>query len=442
MSQPALEGGRVIVPYGRSVMALVAAHSLARRGVQVIGCDSVDLTLLSFSNAVREYFVHPEPEEDPDGFLDALLDRVERYRPEPGRPYVLMPIYRDTRLFAERRDALEAAGIRVAAPQAGAIDRIHPKDAFARTLQSLDVPSPSTWVPDDLEAVREIAGHLPYPVILKPRDQTGGRGIHRVEDADTLLRLWDENQRRWEQPSVIQEAVEGEDHCLTALFDHGELRAHMAYRNVYRFPPTAGAGILRETVDDTPFLPVVRQLMGPLGWNGVAEFDFVWSGDPDGTPAIIEVNPRFWGGLFQSVESGIDFPWMLYELCVRGTVPEAGPACLGTRTKTPFVWLLSALRDVVDSEESFEAVAARRREVFEHLRDGEVRDGVRAGAAWLAGSLGAGGRLGTRVQELLAEGRGARSEILDGDDPWAALGVLFVLGSLLRRGRLPQEVRF
>jgi predicted ATP-grasp superfamily ATP-dependent carboligase len=371
-----------------------------------------------------------------------LLERIERHRPEAGRPYVLLPIYRDTRFYARHRERFEAAGIRVAAPDAEALARIHPKDALARTLRELDVPAPRTWLPEDLDSVRDLADELPFPVFLKPHDQTGGRGIHKVDDAQTLLRTWRENREQWGQPSLIQEAAEGEDHCVTALFDHGELRAHMAYRNVYRFPRETGAGILRETIDDTPFLPVLRELMGPLRWNGVAEFDFLWTGDADATPALIEVNPRFWGGLFQSVESGIDFPWLLYELCVRGTVAPADPARLGTRTKTPVLWLVSALQEVVEGDEPFAAVEARGREVLGHLRDGELRDGVNASAAWLASCMDAGGELGSRVKDLLTEGRDARSELLDGDDPWAALGVLFVLGSLLRHGRLPREVRF
>ena len=43
-----LVAGRVILTYGRSLMALVIARSLAQRGVEIIGCDDVDLTVLSF----------------------------------------------------------------------------------------------------------------------------------------------------------------------------------------------------------------------------------------------------------------------------------------------------------------------------------------------------------------------------------------------------------
>jgi hypothetical protein len=62
---PATTGGRVILTYGRSLMALVIARSLAQRGVEVIGCDDVDLTVMSFSKHVKETFHRRAVEASP-----------------------------------------------------------------------------------------------------------------------------------------------------------------------------------------------------------------------------------------------------------------------------------------------------------------------------------------------------------------------------------------
>ena len=47
--------GRAIVMYGRSLMALEIAYSLGERGIEVIGCDDVDFTVLSFSRFVKKH---------------------------------------------------------------------------------------------------------------------------------------------------------------------------------------------------------------------------------------------------------------------------------------------------------------------------------------------------------------------------------------------------
>lgn len=51
---------------------------------------------------------------------------------------------------------------------------------------------------------------------------------------------------------------------LTAICDHGEIITSMAYKNLYQFPRDTGAGIMRETIDDKPFLETARKLLKSL----------------------------------------------------------------------------------------------------------------------------------------------------------------------------------
>jgi hypothetical protein len=64
--------GRVILTYGRSLMALAIARALALRGVEVIGCDDVEGTVLSFSKHVQETFTLPAWDKEPEEYLDAM----------------------------------------------------------------------------------------------------------------------------------------------------------------------------------------------------------------------------------------------------------------------------------------------------------------------------------------------------------------------------------
>ncbi len=107
--------GRVILTYGRSLMALVIARSLAQRGVEVIGCDDVDLTVLSFSKHVHETFTVASWKAEPERFLDDLEAAVLDYAPRDRRPYVLMPVFDEAELIARHRNRFEPT-IKVAAP--------------------------------------------------------------------------------------------------------------------------------------------------------------------------------------------------------------------------------------------------------------------------------------------------------------------------------------
>src|SRR5688572_20855232 len=107
--------GRVIITYARSLMALVIARSLSERGVEVIACDDVGMTVCSFSRHVQETFTAAPWDTDPERFLLDLESAVLEYAPRDDRPYVLMPVFREIGLIAKHRRRFEPA-IVVAAP--------------------------------------------------------------------------------------------------------------------------------------------------------------------------------------------------------------------------------------------------------------------------------------------------------------------------------------
>ena len=47
----------------------------------------------------------------------------------------------------------------------------------------------------------------------------------------------------------------------------------------------------------------------------MAQLDFRWGDDPS-DPRLIELNPRFFGGLPQAIAAGVDYPWLAYRLAL------------------------------------------------------------------------------------------------------------------------------
>jgi predicted ATP-grasp superfamily ATP-dependent carboligase len=431
-----LTHGRAIVTYGRSLMALTIAESLGRRGVEVIGGDDVGLTVLSFSRFTKGNFVHAPAAADPQGFIDDLEAAVIRYKPDDGRPYVLIPCFQETRLIARHAERL-SRHITVAAPSLDAIDAVDPKDNLMRTLRGLGLRAPGTCTSAEWRA-GDPARPASFPMMVKPTRGLGGRGVRRIDDQAALEAAIVEAEAAGET-LLLQDFISGEDYCLTALFDRGVLKASAAYHNLSQFPRAAGAGVLRETVSEAPFLPAVQALFAPLGWTGVAEIDFRWDGST--TPWLIEVNPRFWAGLFHTVESGVDFPWMLYELAATGQVSEQVHAQLGQRTKVGGLYLLSAIQAVAESDEGFAAAKAAWGSASQRFQSGRLLDAAldlaRGTTAGLDMSRAAG-----RLRAALASGRNAPNELFRSDDPLVSLGALFIVASLLRYGRLPPELKY
>jgi len=427
--------GRVILTYGRSLMALVIARSLARQGIEVIGCDDVDMTVLTFSKHVRETFTVAPWESRPADFLDDLEAAVREYAPRDGRPYVLMPVFREVELIARNRERFEPL-IRVAAPDVASLDRVHPKDRLCAVTTSLGLPAPRGWCPDSVEAVKKL--DLDFPVIVKPTGGVGGRGVSIAETMDEVVEQC--QALGFEPPPLIQDFVPGDDYCVAALAKDGDLQAIMAYRNLSTFPRKAGAGAVRESVDAAPFRDAMAKLLRETRWDGVCEVDFRWTGKPADTPQCIEVNARFWAGIFHSIETGVDFPWLLYRQTI-GEPFEEPEAQVGVVTKTPAVWLLAALEDAAASDPHLNAAADAWRRAKENLNTGKVARAMEDAVRALGSAASARDALDA-MMAAVAKTRGAPSELSSDKDPLVGLGALFVLSHLVRHKSLPPEITY
>jgi gamma-glutamyl-gamma-aminobutyrate hydrolase PuuD/predicted ATP-grasp superfamily ATP-dependent carboligase len=433
-----MSAGRVILTYGRSLMALVIARSLAERGVEVIACDDVSMTVCSFSKHVKETFTVAPWETDPEQFLQDLESAVLEYAPDDERPYVLMPVFREIDLIARNRTRFEPA-IKLAAPSIKSIELVTPKHKLAALAQEHGLDIPETWRPESAEALRALAPKLTFPLIVKPVDGAGGRGVSCVATIEEAVA--DAEALGFETPPLIQECIDGEDYCVAVLAEAGELNAIMAYRNVSTFPREAGAGAVRETVDAEPFRAEAEKLVAATNWTGVAQLDFRWSGNAEDAPKLIEVNARFWAGIFHSVASGVDFPWLLY--CqTTGIAPLEEPEPeIGSVTKTSGAWLLAAIGDVAASDTHFNAASEAWAAAKQNIKSGEVLAALENAAKATGKSLSIGEAL-SQLRDTISDLKDAPSELSESKDPLVGLGALFVLSSMIRHGKLPPELTY
>ncbi|MFG1304738.1 gamma-glutamyl-gamma-aminobutyrate hydrolase family protein [Xanthobacter autotrophicus] len=400
------------------------------------------MTVLSFSRHVMDNFTHTAFEDDEEQALTDFEVAVRKYAPEDGRPYVLMPAFRDARLFARYRERFEPL-IQVAAPDIASIEMVSPKDHFARLLTEADLPGPATRVlqPGTFANGLLADAAIKFPLMAKPTDGVGGRGVTKIKDPAALndyLRGADSNS-----PVLLQEVVEGDDYCVSVIADHGELAGMVVYRNLAQFPRDVGAGAVRETVAETPFENATRALLKATRWNGVGEIDFRWNGDPSTPPRMIEMNPRYWAGLYHSMSSGVDFPWLAFQLAAGRPLPPADPHAVrqGHRTRTPGAWILSAAEDLAASDPDL----GRAAEAWAQSRGHASRKEILAAANRLLESASAAAR-GAHVfkdfRKRLDAHKDLPSELDFDDDPAVGLGILFVVSSLLKHHELPAEFRY
>lgn len=435
--------GRAIITFSRGWQTLVATRSLGRRGVEVITGDEYAMTAASFSRYSIAEFRYPSPTKEPEAFLDVLEKAVLEYKPKDEKtPYVLMPIHKETYLIARHRERFEPH-IRVPVPQIRHIEQVHNKGTLAAYAMERGLPIPRTWIPEDITHFESIASEVKLPAFVKLRESASGVGIRKVNTLDELKSTFEKFIEHFKLKEkdypIIQQAVPGSDYCVTTLFDHGRMVASMTYRGLRAFPAERGATVMRETVEAAEMEKVAAELMGPLGWHGVAELDFRWEGTPEAQPQLIEVNPRFFGGLIQSVESGWDYPWLLFQLAVEGHIEPVKQTRTDVRTETPVLAFLATLQEMAENERGMEALSDSWEQTKEEFRTGSKRRGIRRLFRGVREYFDVKARF-NKARQLLEEHKDNIYDVLSRDDPLAALGVLYPLAVFLRHGKVNLEL--
>jgi len=217
------------------------------------------------------------------------------------------------------------------------------------------------------------------------------------------------------------------------------LAACMTYHNLRAFPAEKGAGVMRETVKAPQMEQIAADVLGPLGWHGVAELDFRWDGTPEGQPCLIEVNPRFWGGLIQAVESGWDYPWLLFRLAADGHIDPVEEGRFDVRTETPILAFLATIEDMADDDRAMDALTDVWNRAKDEFRGGSKRSGLRKLLEGAKEVLDVKARV-SEAKRLLEQHKDNVYDILSSDDPLPALGALYPLAVFLRHGKVNMEL--
>jgi predicted ATP-grasp superfamily ATP-dependent carboligase len=329
-----------LITFGRNRMAYTAMRSLARRGIDAVVGDSYSPSMCFYSRHCSGHFVYPSPYRHPKGFIDSLIGQAGKRGCR-----VLIPMHEEGYVIARFRDRLEPH-MKVPLASEDQIMALHDKGRFAHLAGQLDLPVPRTHLIDRMEEVERIAGQISYPAVVKPRRAHGAFGLRYVRNGTQLREAFAELVERYQYAGhelpIVQEYVRGVKHSVCMLFNHGRLRALCTFRFLREYPVEGGTAVLRISTRQERMEQIARQTLEHLRWHGIAEAEFVLTAG--GEPLLLEINPRFWGSLYQGVASGVDFPYLLYRMAVDGDVEPVLDYPTGVKTR----WLWGDWRALCD----------------------------------------------------------------------------------------------
>lgn len=172
-------------------------------------------------------------------------------------------------------------------------------DKYATWLFSRDegIRAPRTWLAGELRSAE-----LRYPVVVKPRHGRGSVNVFTVRD-DKQLEMF----LSYVPDPIVQEFVEGAEFTVDVLSDfNGRVISVVPRERLVIRAGVSDKGVTRKNKTIMDFAANVAEKLQLVGAGNI---QCKWDGR-DAT--LIEVNPRFSGGIPLTLASGADFAsWLL-----------------------------------------------------------------------------------------------------------------------------------
>lgn len=298
----------VLVTAAGTATALNVLRALREQDAEALRLVGTDMNPAGLVAAARLCDAFQQvPRNDDPRYLPALLDLCER----EGIGVLIPVMDGEVEAVACGRDDLERRGVRTLLPPLDVVAACNDKRQTFDLLRRHDVPTPMTWLPDELARA---GGPAAWPLIVKPRRGVGSADVYRADDEAELAVFL----RRVENP-IIQEYLAGEEYTVDVLAD-GDGRVLAAVPRL-RIQTKAGVSTKGRTVDDGDLIARTSRLCAAIGVRGPANVQWRRDGQRLG---CFEINPRFSGGLALTIAAGANTPLMLVRLCLGQAVEPIG----------------------------------------------------------------------------------------------------------------------
>ena len=297
----------------RSSLAVV--RSLGKHGeLRLYSADSTEQSLAGCSKYCSEYIQHPSAHSDPESFIEWLA----AFTKSRGVSLLIPCTEITSRLILMHRDQFNDC--RVPFADMSVVMRLADKYRLLELASELGVNCPETYYYGTASGLPGTVSFR-YPMIVKPALSnlwTGERWlagkVHAVHGRDELENVLANDVYLKQHPFILQEYIPGTGAGVFALYRHGQAVAYFAHRRIREKPPWGGVSVLSESVAPDPVMQQdAEKLLGAVNWHGAAMVEYRVT--PEGIPFLMEINTRFWGSLQLAVDSGVDFPYLLYQVC-------------------------------------------------------------------------------------------------------------------------------
>lgn len=298
------------------------------REIRLVGADmSRDESILQMFDAAYQV-----PRGNDPAYIDALLDICRKENID-----VLLPIMSvELPALAENKARFEAIGTKVSVSDCDALAVANNKRKLFDFLTENSLPCAAYYTVHTVDELKEAAVRLGYPerrVCVKATEGSGSRGFRILDESASryeaflhekptsgIVRLQEFLPVLEEAESfpelLVMEYLPGAEYSVDLLADKGDSLVTCCRKSLRM---ENSIMLEAEVVNNRAVIDLCEQATRRLGLDGNIGFDV--KERADGTPIIMECNPRLTAGVPYFALAGVNLPY----LCVKKLLGEELP---------------------------------------------------------------------------------------------------------------------
>ena len=287
---------------------LSIVRALGREGLEVHSCGHKSINPIRFSKYSRKFMLFPHPEKEPDKFLDKLIDAIKNekydcvFPLEEGTIEVLYKRINEIKKYTKLPMVNQAT-----------FEKAVDKWNSVKIAKRLGMPVPESYLPQNDEEARKAITKLGFPIILKPRKTSGGRGLKKVNNIEEFNASYPSIVEKYGRPMLQEYIEDGPGVLVWAIVKNKKILAEFSYKRLRKYPIDSGPGTLWESTDNREIKKYTEKMAKELDWYSIIILEF--KTDPkDNRPKFMEINPRLGGSTAHPLFCGVNFPYYMYLL--------------------------------------------------------------------------------------------------------------------------------
>lgn len=305
----------VLLTNGWDRIAYNILRGLRKEGLNIAFGTDKYLGMGYYSKYSSARFIHHNYKKSEELFIEDVISAISKYNPT-----VYIPTGEEIFAVSRNLKKIEITGVKLLVSDINTLESLNNKVSSFKIVNRAGVPTPETIVPQNSNDIYSFIQSVKLPVIIKKGWSRSSEAVAKLDETNIdefekiLLKL---NLNYGE--FIVQKFVEGNTYGVSLLMNRGKTKAIFTHKRLREKIISGGPSTLRISTRNLLLEDYAVKILESVKYHGVAMVEFKLN-EQTGEAWFIEVNPRFWGSVGLAINSGVNFPYLLYKMALEGDV--------------------------------------------------------------------------------------------------------------------------